>query len=129
MIIIHTLSRTAEVLKRRVPGLHQLTEIASVDLVDTWEPTEEGLSRMETVRHVPVISIRLSTLPLPTDAPGYQAPLTDEERTSVRFDGTETSRGGGRGGRRNRSASDQQSEAEASSSRVGAPDTPSTLQS
>lgn len=109
---------TAEVLKRRVPGLHQLTEIASVDLVDTWEPTEEGLSRMETVRHVPVISIRLSKLPLPTDAPGYQPPLTEEERTSLRFDGTESSRGG-RGGRRNRAGGE-----EAASSTSGAPETP-----
>lgn len=94
-----------------------------MDLVDTWEPTEEGLSRMETVRHVPVISIRLSTLPLPTDAPGYQPPLTEEERTSVRFDGTDSGRSGGRG-RRGRTPRE-----EASSSASGAPDTPSTLQS
>lgn len=100
------LPTTAEVLKRRIPGLHQITEISSVDLVDTWEPTEEGLSRLETTWHVSVIAIRLSLVPLPTDNPGYQPPLTEEERTSTRFGGSESTgrsrnrgEGRGRGGR------------------------------
>ncbi len=30
-------------MKRRVAGLHQLTALDSVQIVDTWEPIEEGL--------------------------------------------------------------------------------------
>jgi hypothetical protein len=33
----------AEILKRRVAGLHQITEIESTDITDVWEPLEEGL--------------------------------------------------------------------------------------
>jgi DNA-binding protein len=35
----------AEILKRRVEGLHQNTELTSVLLTDVWEPVEEGLDR------------------------------------------------------------------------------------
>merc|ERR1712046_555542 len=38
----------AEVLKRRFKGLHQVTKIASTEVVDTYEPKEEGL---ETIEH------------------------------------------------------------------------------
>ncbi|GAX75832.1 hypothetical protein CEUSTIGMA_g3275.t1 [Chlamydomonas eustigma] len=65
----------AEVVKRRVPGLHQITEINSTDITDTWEPTEPGLNKLEIVRHVSVMSITLSKLPLSTSSTGYQAPL------------------------------------------------------
>ncbi|CAN6480776.1 unnamed protein product [Victoria cruziana] len=32
-----------ELIKRRIVGLHQITSIGSTDIVDTWEPLEEGL--------------------------------------------------------------------------------------
>jgi DNA-binding protein Alba len=35
----------AEILKRRVQGLHQITHIDSTDITDVWEPLEEGLDR------------------------------------------------------------------------------------
>jgi DNA-binding protein Alba len=35
----------AEIIKRRIPNLHQITEIDSTDITDTWEPLEEGLDR------------------------------------------------------------------------------------
>ncbi|KAK9816442.1 hypothetical protein WJX72_000280 [[Myrmecia] bisecta] len=69
----------AEIIKRRIPGLHQNTAIGSVDITDTWEPLEEGLNRLETTRHVSVITITLSSLPLDTSLPGYQAPLPDDQ--------------------------------------------------
>ena len=50
----------AEIIKRRIAGLHQNTTICSVDITDVWEPTEEGLDRIETTRHVSVITITLS---------------------------------------------------------------------
>ena len=35
----------AEILKRRVGGLHQLTRLESKEVEDEYEPTEEGLRR------------------------------------------------------------------------------------
>eukprot|EP00877_Chromochloris_zofingiensis_P009123 jgi/Chrzof1/4464/Cz14g14070.t1 len=68
----------AEIIKRRVNGLHQITEISSADIIDTWEPKEEGLNRLEITRHVSVITITLSTQPLDTSHVGYQPPLDEE---------------------------------------------------
>lgn len=39
----------AEVLKRRVAGLHQISETSSLELLDVYEPKEEGLERWEGV--------------------------------------------------------------------------------
>ena len=50
----------AEIIKRRIVGLHQDTAISSVELKDHWEPKEEGLDPIETTRHVSVITITLS---------------------------------------------------------------------
>ncbi|PWS21345.1 hypothetical protein DKP78_24075, partial [Enterococcus faecium] len=33
----------AEIIKKRVPGLYQDTNISSVSITDVWEPIEEGL--------------------------------------------------------------------------------------
>ncbi|MQM13428.1 hypothetical protein Taro_046348 [Colocasia esculenta] len=33
----------AEVIKKRIPGLHQDTTISSASITDVWEPIEEGL--------------------------------------------------------------------------------------
>jgi DNA-binding protein Alba len=33
----------AEIIKRRIPNLHQITEISSTDITDVYEPLEEGL--------------------------------------------------------------------------------------
>lgn len=32
----------AEIIKRRIPGLHQNNTIASISTQDTWEPLEVG---------------------------------------------------------------------------------------
>jgi ribonucleases P/MRP protein subunit RPP25 len=68
----------AEIIKRRVKDLHQLTEVGSVNITDTWEPKEEGLNRLEITRHVSIITITLSKDVLDTTHPGYQAPLDEE---------------------------------------------------
>ncbi len=68
----------AEIIKRRIMGLHQNTQIGSVDITDTWEPLEEGLNRLETTRHVSVITITLSTALLDITTVGYQAPIENE---------------------------------------------------
>lgn len=69
----------AEIIKRRIPHLHQLTEIGSVNITDTWEPLEEGLNTLETTRHVSVISITLSKVQLDSSKAGYQQPLPEDQ--------------------------------------------------
>eukprot|EP01018_Ginkgo_biloba_P037869 Gb_08119 [translate_table: standard] len=91
---------TAEIIKRRVYGLHQNTELSSTSITDVWEPIEEGLLPLETTRHVSMITITLSTKPLDQTSVGYQAPLPSEQlkqQMGVNFDGD--SRGGRTGGR------------------------------
>jgi hypothetical protein len=87
----------AEIVKRRILGLHQDTEIGSVDITDTWEPLEKGLNRLETTRHVSVITITLSTVPLDPTSIGYQAPL-EEEFVKPLQESSSAGRGGGNGG-------------------------------
>ncbi|XP_019708582.1 uncharacterized protein [Elaeis guineensis] len=69
----------AEIIKKKIPGLHQDTAISSVSVTDVWEPIEEGLVPLETTRHVSMMSISLSTRELNKNSPGYQAPLLSEQ--------------------------------------------------
>jgi len=69
----------AEIIKRRIPGLHQVTSIDSTDITDVWEPIEEGLNNVETTRHVSSLQIILSTKVLDTSQPGYQPPLPEDQ--------------------------------------------------
>ena len=76
----------AEILKRRISGLHQITRIDSTDITDVWEPLEEGLDRVETTRHVSSITILLSQTPLDVNDPGYQAPLSPDQIKPIQED-------------------------------------------
>ncbi|KAK8588428.1 hypothetical protein V6N12_022870 [Hibiscus sabdariffa] len=69
----------AEILKKRVPRLHQDTAISSVSITDVWEPIEEGLVPVEMTRQVSMISITLSTKELNKNSVGYQAPQLVEQ--------------------------------------------------
>ncbi|KAJ4966628.1 hypothetical protein NE237_018477 [Protea cynaroides] len=60
----------AELIKRRIAGLHQNTLIGSTDITDMWEPLEEGLLPLETTRHVSMITITLSKKELDTSSTG-----------------------------------------------------------
>lgn len=64
-------------------GLHQITEISSTNVVDVWEPKEEGLDRLETTRRVSVINITLSREPLDTSNIGYQEPIPEDQVCAV----------------------------------------------
>ncbi|RYR51146.1 hypothetical protein Ahy_A06g026196 isoform B [Arachis hypogaea] len=93
-----------ELIKRRIVGLHQNTQIGSTDITDTWEPLEEGLLPLETTRHVSMITITLSKKEINTSSVGYQPPLpADQVKASADFDYEgESSPNGrirGRGGR------------------------------
>ncbi|XP_048233142.1 glycine-rich cell wall structural protein 2 isoform X2 [Ricinus communis] len=92
----------AELIKRRVVGLHQNTSITSTDITDTWEPLEEGLLPLETTRHVSMLTITFSKKELDTSSTGYQPPLpVDQVKPLNEFEdegGSLRMRGRGRGG-------------------------------
>ncbi|KAL2540742.1 Alba DNA/RNA-binding protein [Abeliophyllum distichum] len=69
----------AEIIKRKIPRLHQDTATSSMRITDTFEPIEEGLEIVEQTRHVSMISITLSTKELNKNSPGYQAPSSVEQ--------------------------------------------------
>ncbi|XP_076593305.1 uncharacterized protein LOC143324567 [Chaetodon auriga] len=77
----------AEIMKRKVGSLHQLTKLQYKVVKEVWESTEGGTSEMTVHRTVPSISILLSKDPLDPQEPGYQPPETLsalwEERESV----------------------------------------------
>ena len=45
----------AEVVKRRVEGLHQINNITEREIVDIYEPKEEGLLRVEQRRYLTIL--------------------------------------------------------------------------
>lgn len=96
---------TAEVVKRRVAGLHQDTTLETLEIVDVWEPIEEGLKKVETTRRVASITIKLSIDPTEIEEmkknPGYQPPISaDAVKTSSDFPARRSYRGNRRGGTR-----------------------------
>lgn len=75
---ISTLVSVTEIVKRRVPGLQQRTEIRSVEVEDVYIPLQDGLKKITRTRIIPAISIVLSLDPLEQGI-GYQPALTPEE--------------------------------------------------
>eukprot|EP00658_Telonema_sp_P-2_P030474 TRINITY_DN2299_c0_g1_i9.p1 TRINITY_DN2299_c0_g1~~TRINITY_DN2299_c0_g1_i9.p1 ORF type:complete len:211 (+),score=74.02 TRINITY_DN2299_c0_g1_i9:2-634(+) len=97
----------AEIVKRRVEGVHQITDIATEIVSDKYESIESK-KPLEVERKVATILVTLSTKALDTKHVGYQAPLpiTDvvEQEDRPRPTGSGRGRGGrgrgsGRGGR------------------------------
>merc|ERR1719148_609539 len=87
---------SAEVIKRRFKGLHQITKLGSQEVIDEYEPLEEGLDKVSETRNLPFVEIKLSLDPLDTSDKGYQAPLDESEVKE--YDAEEMmSRGRGRG--------------------------------
>ncbi|XP_026172954.1 ribonuclease P protein subunit p25-like protein [Mastacembelus armatus] len=102
----------AEIVKRRVKGLHQLTRLLYSTVVEVWEPLEPaaGLDSLTVNRNLPAIWILLSRDPLDCSQPGYQAPgrydalwaqsiSREEGGVSGQRAGHRRKRGGGGGGR------------------------------
>lgn len=67
----------AEILKRKMP-LHQQNVLSSVEMIDVYEPVEEGLDTVESHRYVSCmkITLSLSSDDLDVSHPGYQPPLS-----------------------------------------------------
>ena len=55
----------AEILKRKMP-LHQWNVLTSLEMIDLYEPIEEGLDVVENRRYVSCLTITLSLTLLPT---------------------------------------------------------------
>lgn len=64
----------AEIMKRKICGLHQMTKLQYKSLREVWESQEDGDSEMTVHRTLPSISILLSKEPLDPLEPGYQPP-------------------------------------------------------
>ncbi|XP_056135349.1 ribonuclease P protein subunit p25-like protein [Lampris incognitus] len=66
----------AEIMKRKVGSLHQLTKLRYKSVKEVWESHEGETSETTVHRTVPSISILLSKDPLDPREPGYQPPET-----------------------------------------------------
>lgn len=115
---IHRAIIVAEILKRRIVGLHQINELGSVKVVDIYEPIEEGLDKVELTRQIPSITITLSTQELDIHHSGYQSPLSAElfaENNAIRARGRP--RGNRRGPVRSQNRRDEQTESKETGNR------------
>lgn len=70
----------AEILKRKMP-LHQVNSLNSVEMIDVFEPLEEGLDTVTSRRYVSCMKITLSKTKDAIDPNdiGYQPPLPNTE--------------------------------------------------
>ncbi|XP_056334569.1 LOW QUALITY PROTEIN: ribonuclease P protein subunit p25b [Danio aesculapii] len=64
----------AEIMKRKMPGLHQISKLQYRGLREVWESQDRGDAQMTVHRTLPSISILLSKDPLDPLEPGYQPP-------------------------------------------------------
>merc|ERR1712142_775257 len=65
----------AEIMKKKFGhSLHQITRVATMTIVETWNPRIDGLDAIRVKRHLPFIKILLSKEALDEDVNGYQAP-------------------------------------------------------
>ena len=76
----------AELIKKRVPGIHQQTTVDTTDSIARYEPLEEGLDVVSVIKKLSVIEIILSYKALDTTHYGYQSPLEANEVTEITLD-------------------------------------------
>merc|ERR1711862_797341 len=69
----------------------------SQEIVDEYEPLEEGLDKVTETRNMPFIEITLSKEPLDTSDKGYQAPLDESLVKELDPEELEKPRGRGKG--------------------------------
>ncbi|XP_062926573.1 ribonuclease P protein subunit p25-like protein [Mobula hypostoma] len=92
----------AEIMKRRIRGLHQITRLRYKSLRETWQLREpqEGAHNLTLLKNVPAICILLSKEPLDPSESGYQPPDADDglwvgqrDREVQEMEATSASRG------------------------------------
>ena len=81
----------AEILKRKMP-LHQITALSSCEIVNVYEPLEEGLDTVVNQHYVSCLTITLSIDLAGIDIHdiGYQPPLSLSEMQPGDFNGGPT---------------------------------------
>ncbi len=67
----------AELLKRKLKGMHQLNEIKQVRIQNKYEPLEKFLEMVLEEKKLNIVSITLNIHQLDQNHYGYQAPLPD----------------------------------------------------
>jgi hypothetical protein len=67
----------AEVVRRKVDGLHMIVHVNERKIVDVWEPTEEGLVAVREERFLTILEVTLTKTPTAEEKkhPGYHTPL------------------------------------------------------
>ena len=68
----------AEVVRRKVEGLHQIVHVTERQVVDVYEPKEEGLLTVREERFLTILEVTLTREPTAEQRkhPGYHAPLS-----------------------------------------------------
>ena len=97
----------AEILRHRIPDLHQINKISSTEVKDTWRPKEEGLDTITTTKTLAVLEIKLTLKPTSQELkdPSYQKPLPADQVEKIDLNNpypareSGYSRGGDRGER------------------------------
>merc|ERR1712113_294933 len=75
---------TAEIVKRIIGNLHQVTILESIQVTDVWQPLEAGLNEVTTTKPVGQLTIILAVNAKDVDknAKGYQAPIVADDFAS-----------------------------------------------
>lgn len=71
----------AEIVRRKVEGLHQIVHITERKIVDVYEPREEGLLTVKEERYLTIMEVTLTKAPSADQLkhPGYHTPVTNKE--------------------------------------------------
>lgn len=67
----------AEVVRRKVEGLHMIVNVSERKVIDVWEPKEEGLITVRQERFLTILEVTLTKAPTAEQKkyPGYHVPL------------------------------------------------------
>jgi ribonuclease P/MRP protein subunit RPP25 len=55
----------AEVVRRKIDGLHQIVHVTERKIVDFYEPKEEGLLTVHEERYLTILEVTLTKTPTP----------------------------------------------------------------
>ena len=85
---IASLVNIAEILKKTIPGIHQVNKIYTLNYEQDYEPKEKGLNHVTIVRNVPILEVSFYKVLLSEDVVneyGYQAAISQEvfERVQI----------------------------------------------
>ncbi len=85
---IASLVNIAEILKKTIPGIHQVNKIYTLKYEQDYEPKEKGLDHVKIVRNVPILEVNFYKVLLTDEVVneyGYQPAISPEifERVKI----------------------------------------------